>query len=145
MTNTIENNKLIAEFMGNFDGWDYKLFDTGTWEFQTPDFLMATISFKSIKPTEFFTTTIFKSYEVKFHLDWNWLMEVVDKIDFKTTMKNDDYFQVTIGKHQTSIIRKNKISIPYLNEQIVGEGESKIEATYNACISFIKWYNKNKN
>ena len=56
--------------------------------------------------------------------DWNWLMEVVEKIfkDFYKLNSCPIYLKMNIEKA--------------LNEV-------NIEAVYNACVEFIKWYNQN--
>ena len=112
---TIENNKIIAEFMNlNL----YKSF----W-------------YKSNIATE---KQICKENNLKFHSDWNWLMEVVEKIesldcviDFKITI---EYVEI-IARMGKGIVFKNCIfDIDYCT--------TKREAIYNACVEFIKWYNK---
>lgn len=132
---TIEQqNAIISEFMGQFDGWDFKMFETGTWEFQTPEILRTLIPFKSnsIK-TECFSTTIFKSYEVKFHTSWDWLMAVVEKIE----KYNDSCALVIIEDERCHIDTQNGFSVD-------STSESKILSTYNAVCQFIEWYNANK-
>ena len=71
-----------------------------------------------------------------YRYDWNWLMEVVMKIkasDFATLLEN-----------KSSIVFKEcydyerKIELCFEREIIT------IEAVYNACLEFIKWYNKQK-
>ena len=69
---------------------------------------------------------------LKYHSDWNWLMEVVEKIE-------------SIGF--TFETKKNWARITRKGENIIlrwEEDKTKIEAVYNACIEFIKWYNENK-
>ena len=56
--------------------------------------------------------------KLKYHLSWDWLMPVVEKIE-----------QVHEGVPQELI----KLSL-----------FSTIDEVYNAIIEFIKWYNKNK-
>ena len=63
---------------------------------------------------------------------WNWLMEVVEKIESIA-----DYIVVDICGHVCKI--------GGLTDQfIIGTGDSKMEAVYNCCVSFVKWYNLNK-
>jgi hypothetical protein len=63
-----------------------------------------------------------------FHNDWGWLMQVVEKIE-----SLDLYSRVGIEKHSCKISQNN-----YFNIEI---GRSKIEAVYNSCVVFVKWYN----
>ena len=102
-----ENNKIIAEFMK----WDilndmtYSKATKGKWV---------------------------ELDKLKFHSNWNWLMEVVEKIE-------------SIGF--TFETKKNWARITRKGENIIlrwEEDKTKIEAVYNACIEFIKWYNEQK-
>ena len=72
-----------------------------------------------------------------FHSDWNWLMEVVEKIE--SILPDDSIIT----------IEYKNCFIPVLDDEepftIEGGGKTKIEAVYNACLEFIKWYNENKN
>ena len=100
-----ENNKLIAEFINlNL----YKSF----WH-------------KSNIATE---KQICKENNLQFHSDWNWLMEVVEKIESLG-------YRIEIVKHICRIYLSNKETI------IISENTPKIEAVYNAVVEFIKWYN----
>ncbi len=77
-----------------------------------------------------------KLENLKFQSDWNYLMEVVEKIE-------------RLGYHirfyWNSGIKKNVCFIEkeYNSYNYIGNGLSikKIEAVYNACLEFIKWYN----
>ena len=59
--------------------------------------------------------------------DWNWLMEVVEKIE---SIKGT---QIFINGISCEIMFKGRVISKHFN--------TKIEAVYNACIEFIKWYN----
>ena len=100
------SNKIIAEFMGYIKHTQTKAYLT--------------------------TDGYFHERDLKFHKDWNWLMEVVEKIE-------------SIGF--TFETKKNWARITRKGENIIlrwEEDKTKIEAVYNACIEFIKWYNENK-
>ena len=106
--NTTENNKIIVEFMK----WDilndmtYSKATKGKWV---------------------------ELDKLKFHSNWNWLMEVVEKIeemaDWSLELLTTDKkaYQMLIHLSNTNVIV-----------------ETKIEAVYNACVEFIKWYNEQK-
>ena len=96
---TTENNKLIAEFM------EHK----PTFEVYIDDVL----------------TTLERPIK-NYNSDWNWLMEVVEKIE-----SLDIYYNEYID-YNSSMFASGKIEL-----------STKIEAVYNACVEFIKWYNKN--
>ena len=108
---TIENNKLIAEFLS------VKIHPCETIE-----------NFKFLPIEE---RGLYNGYfidELKYHEDWNWLMEVVEKIESLG-------YRIEIVKHICRIYLSNKETI------IISENTPKIEAVYNAVVEFIKWYN----
>lgn len=134
--NITENNKIIAEFMGlrkvicvrNENGkyFDYQLND----------------KFILIKEEEIQIESnngiclVSKDYifaeDLIFHLDWNWLMEVVEKIESLG-------FFFEIKRNWVKITKKREIRVIRWEQD-----KNKIEATYNACVEFIKWYNQQK-
>ena len=129
--NTQENNKLIAEFMGVFDK------------------ILSTQNIHSWSDAPFYYTTENSkekvieniSNYVKYDTDWNWLMSVVEKIESIVWEEiNDTSFNVTIGATSYCVIQDNNGGMI----EIIGEGKSKLESVYNACVEFVKWYNKNK-
>ena len=80
--------------------------------------------------------------DLAFHHDWNWLMEVVEKIESLPTMKDNGNFFFEI--HQDSVTVFNSTRMDIIIE-VIGQG-SRINNTYQAVIEFIQWYNKqNKN
>lgn len=69
-----------------------------------------------------------------YHGNWNTLMPVVEKIE-----RLFDVGDFVINAAGVSIVmEKDGIYYAY------SESDSKIEATWLACIAFIKWYNKQK-
>ena len=103
MENIMENNKLIAEFMG--------------YEIQKD-------------PTERFFGRYkspigvwHKEIDLSFHHDWNWLMEVINKITTTEEFKDEYEF--------------NQLFWETFNQLDIDE-------IYTQVISFIKWYNENK-
>ena len=123
MENIIENNKLIAEFLN----WE---FDDLSETFETP-FL------KLVEPQAFgdeqFSCKL-QDFELEFHSDWNWLMQVVEKIE--NLSKEGETYMFSITKFSARVTYKGSriVDLPIDN--------TKIEAVYNACIEFIKWYNE---
>ena len=134
--NTTENNKLIAEFMEfkqckgirsasgkYFDYWAKENFSCIEEQ---------EIQIESEWGYGLVEQDLLFAEQLKFHKDWNWLMEVVEKIE-------------SIGF--TFETKKNWARITRKGENIIlrwEEDKTKIEAVYNACIEFIKWYNENK-
>ena len=103
-----QNNKIIAEFME----WEIKIYSTPISDIITPYGQLT-------------------EKQLKFHSDWNWLMEVVEKIE---SLENHGF---TIYRKTTNI---NGLPIELANTKKA----TKIEAVYNACLEFIKWYNEQK-
>lgn len=103
--NTTENNKLLAEFMGYIDN--------GCSE---EGFL--------ISPITNYDEDI---CELKYHSDWNWLMQVVEKIE---SFKGDK--DVIHWSRNNRTIFDLKLT------------ECKIQTVYKACTEFVKWHNENR-
>ena len=122
--NTTENNKIIAEFLE----WKFKpKFDCYVVPFNYVDYLDGTPFINKICHVE----------NLQFNSDWNWLMVVVEKIESLHESNN-----VLIGTNITYVQIHNKVR----NEQetFKGVADTKNEAVYNACVTFIEWYNKQK-
>ena len=122
MDNITENNKLIAEFLVKTEGGLVKLEEN----------IFSTIDEFAI-PDDYLTLK-----DLKYHKNWNLLMEVVEKIE------SLDHCQIDISLNWCRIGYKgtffNYDSRDYFKEI------TKIESVYTACIEFIKWYNEqNKN
>ena len=129
----MENNKLIAEFMGDY-------FDTG------------------LEPAYYIRYN--KEYKIEdsqFHKSWDWLMPVVEKIeslDLKEygyqwegidgkTEYNNGSICVEIEQDRCWIYMNLSLD-PFhtFNEKSRGvEFPTKIEATYAAVVEFIEYYN----
>ena len=101
---TTENNKLIAEFM---EYPKHKI-----------DFVGKRLNFENSKHNTY-------------HKDWNWLMQVVEKIESLG-------YRVTIVRHIC------RIDLTEESKLIISENIKKIEAVYTVCFKFIQWYNQNK-
>ena len=98
---TEEKNKLIADFMRIDVAFD------GTF---------------SINPM-----TKYGDWEkIKYDTDWNWLMEVVDKI-YEMDLYYDRYID-----YNSSMISDGKINLG-----------TRINRVYEQVVEFIKWYNEN--
>lgn len=100
-----ENNKIIAEFMGYIDN--------GCSE---EGFL--------INPITNYDEDI---NELKFHSDWNWLMEVVEKIESKG-------FDVHIN---TCVCRITDVGEDRFEDIETFNSNSKLQAVYQAVLEFI--------
>lgn len=99
------DNKLIAEFLG--------------YSQPHPDYPDTTYWYKK----DFPPLTI-----LSFDSDWNWLMQVVEKIESLGVVVE---------------IRENVCYIETTPNDYYSELETtKIQAVYKACVEFIKWYNE---
>ena len=105
-----ENNKLIAEFMG----------------YEVEQDLYGGIPVTGMKTITSTTDTL------KFHNNWNWLMEVVEKIESLGYWLNRINGDVWIVNNNDKVIINNSMH------------QGGIEASYNAVVDFIKWYNIEK-
>jgi hypothetical protein len=137
----IEGNKLIAEFMYPNAKEEY-----ASGEIEIEDGL-----FKK-------GMLIFGHYDqMRYHMSWDWLMPVVEKIE-NIDIRNNGYdfpkvkflgdcveiFAYATYRGKT-IYWKNWHSINGTNHPHVNQTDSKLKAVYIAVVEFIKWYNKNKN
>ena len=115
--NTTENNKLIVQFM------ELKPIKVNT------DFYALAKNHVHVSGKN--TDIVISGFSecAKYNSDWNWLMEVVEKIE---------------GLNYKVIIQNNNCTIEMiiLDDIVIYENSTKTEAVYNACIEFIKWYNQ---
>jgi hypothetical protein len=126
--NIVNGNVSIAKFMGfkmkpvrgkNKDyEYEYWCFDPAS-----PVPVKKDVFFGTLKDTPYedmFLQQIIRFGEYPFHKDWNWLMPVIEKCKF------------------TDKLAYKGSSIEYALSTL------QIEAVWNACVAFIKWYNKEK-
>lgn len=116
-----ENKKSIAEFLGAREVYD------GEFE------MYGIIEVINDGEDE---QHFFKPDEMPFDSDWNWLMEVVERIEI------DNSIEFYICQQRVNIAHNTDDSIEtFIIVDITG---TKKQAVYNACVEFIKWYNLNK-
>lgn len=115
-TEIIEGNELIAEFMG----------------VETRE-ETATLHKRFLINERFYA-----AQNLKYHLDWNWLMPVVEKIE-SIKFNGQTRFPVAI---EDKICAIADISYPSdVDEYIVNiQVGKKIEAAWTAIVEFVKWY-----
>ncbi len=95
---------------------------------------MKTIEQKNRMIAEFIGKEIYQYHHESFyHSSWDWLMPVVEKIE----NYNSGSTLVIIEDERCHLDTQN-------NFEIDSVGHTKIEATYNAVVQFIEWYNENK-
>ena len=110
----METNKLIAEFLGYTQ--------------PHPDYPGTTYWYK--KDREPLTVLLFDT-------NWNWLMEVVEKIQLNSKKFGTVTFY-GLGRTKIDCYNNEQIS----NRIDILDQKYGIAPTYKACIEFIKWYNK---
>ena len=137
MKNIVENNKLLAEFLE----FEKVKFLNGCYTFIIPDYLSHG-EYKNLTLEDNKEVVAWDVEYLIFHKDWNWLMKVVEKIH---SMQS---YGVLINPNGTYIQDEDDkvICITFKNEEVNGEviSSSNIEATFNCCVEFVKWLNKNK-
>jgi hypothetical protein len=126
MNISIENNKLIAEFMG-----------------------LTVIDKKDITEKTDVTKYSVTEYQ-QYHKSWDWLIPVVEKIEQTITIDKDFNEHHDLQVSWRVIIYDGTCEI-YYSSMCYGqtlkfsrESTTKLEATYKAVVEFIKWYNENK-
>ena len=79
---------------------------------------------------------------LKFHNDWNWIMPVFDKIE---SMRLDFYVQsITFYSRSCLICTNIATKARELPINFRGEGDSRIEATWNALVQYCEWFLNSK-
>jgi len=123
--NTTEKNILIAEFMGMiYDNHNDQ--PNKYWELTDEQ------NFVSQKPYP-------QHKDLKFHSDWNWLMQVVEKIE----SLGEGIYQVDILQEGCRINERCKTKFD-LTVSKLSAGTTKIQAVYAAYVELIQWLNENK-
>jgi hypothetical protein len=122
MKNTIENNKLIAEFMG-------ELVVPSQGIYLIPNTM-------NLIHNDELTHLQFVVNDLKYHKSWDWLMPVVEKINVMDSYR----FTVTIMSSDTQIY-DNENCEDAVNITCEFNCDETIKSVYKAVVEFIKWYN----
>jgi hypothetical protein len=118
---TTENNKIIAEFM------EVKIVEEVY-------YILSQFTYCNLE-TDFCTRDQYNAKDLKYDSDWNWLMEVVEKIESLEFYVRTDYNDVYVINDDSDIIIDNPMQ----------EGKpNKKSLVYAVCVEFIKWYNEQK-
>ena len=123
----MENNKLIAEFMGGVLSSVPNLINLP----QT----RGDANIHSVKGSEVLpngTYSVHRLSELKYHSSWDWLMPVVDKIESLG-------YEFFIVEDRIKIAHNTDHSTETIIDFTLGG--SKRDATYQAVVEFIKQYN----
>ena len=131
MDNITENNKLIAEFMGYVKNCTDKDFT-----FYTHPDGKGIIIQSHYDCDRFISHKLMEARGFIFNRSWDWLMPVVEKIESLGYS-----LEIKLTWCRIKQIENGSVIILRWEEDI-----TKIEAVYNVCVEFIKWYNEqNKN
>lgn len=111
---TLEGNKLIAEFDGKINEGLFWYTPTENWGRDGLQFTR-------------------KDKRLKYHLSWDWLMPVVQKIESLG-------YCVSIFRGCCDI-EPREINQPDFEGIETGGGKPKIDSTWQSVVKFIQWYN----
>lgn len=112
-----EQNKMIAEFLGIIPNvFDKEQYISSKW----PNKLYA------------------KPYEMEYHTSWDWLMQVVEKIE------RLGYDSRICGNNSDGGFLCDFVDAENNETACAVSYGSKIEAVYSAVTDFITWYNTTK-
>ena len=112
----MNNNKLIAEFMG--------------WDIKSPTSMPRNLHLSNLELDNG------EVWAYKFHTSWDWLMPVVEKIECTHDDKGDCF---------NVMMEAFECTISGLGLTLCLNGHTKMDATYKAIVEFIKQYNNEKN
>lgn len=100
--------------------------------------------------TELITQTHVRCSEMLYHESWDWLMVVVEHIEFLDATEDEREYYFQTDSASTHFKSKCLDTDPYKQyKSIIGQHlhedkGSRFEATYKASLEFIKWYKENK-
>jgi hypothetical protein len=144
----LEYNKRCAEFLKgmiyirsfpeSLFNHNYKI-DTSS--FEKPFSKELTVKINSFQSGDVVLGYMVLLSKLKFHSDWNWIMEVVEAIEklntFSTAIHSDLSDIYINDEHKMFIFKEHEI--------IIGEnGKTKKQAVVEAINQFLIWYKKNK-
>jgi hypothetical protein len=75
------------------------------------------------------------THELRYDTNWNWLMHVVDKIESLGS-------PVFISSNSCTIYERVDFSTNRGDWFVQEYDHTKIDATWKACVAYIKWYNE---
>ena len=132
---TLEGNKLIAEFMGFI------------WEEKYNGYYKPNPKWTALGKEKSWIEKIDGEKRLKYDSSWDWLMPVIDKINIG--LRTDCLGYVDIKATEISSYSPGCLSrkLPAFSFTLNGKrfnGKEKLEAVWLAVIEFIKWYNQNK-
>lgn len=79
--------------------------------------------------------------QLVYHRDWNWMMEVVDRID-GMDLGPGNFYDISINEDYTDVCKWDDDS--KMRQISTGEGETRKQNTFKAIVDFIKIYNNDQ-
>jgi hypothetical protein len=139
----LENNKLIARFMGYTDTSDeFKIKWLDVQDMERVNKAGRKYIPILIKNKGLVSEQILFEDSMQYHSSWNWLMLVIGKIQKLYDSKDKFGALIDITTTHIEIICKD---FHYVDDKIENNWiPFDIERVYKAVIEFIKWYNSNK-
>ena len=122
----MSNNKLIAEFMGYPPMTD--AVDDRTIAYDVGGSIMNINNTHNENDDN-----VFHPDDMKFHISWDWLIPVIEKIECTHDDKGDCF---------NVMMEAFECTISGLGLTLCLNGHTKMDATYKAVVEFIKEYNK---
>lgn len=86
----------------------------------------------------------YKADQLLFHSDWNWLMDVIEKVENLSFKKGRHfYLHVTQSSVQIRVDRMEESTfyLPLGKWGTYGNSDKRT-AIYKSCLEFINWYNQ---
>lgn len=124
-------NKKCAEFLGIIT-------DNGYW-----------IEFEKTMPNNLVGNYSKRHHidQLCFHSDWNWIMEIVGRIEDIQTVGQRVYFTISpfeISVYCSGVLEKNLYQLNFKLDGRHFKGDQKTEAVVHAIWEFLNWYNTQK-
>lgn len=123
MKNIVENNKLIAEFMG--------FVADKSFEVKLADGINTSYYYRK-------DDVVHLPERMRYNSSWDWLMGVIEKIESLPAMEDNGNFFFEIHQDSVTVFNSTRMDIVI---EVIGQG-SRINNTYKAVIEFIQWYNQ---
>jgi hypothetical protein len=121
-------NQIVVKFMGGLYNVHSEMYGIGKAQFVTygskKDLVMA--------------QKHYKVEELQYHSSWDWLNEVIDRIERKYGYATELKTVIADSKTQYSFRITDSRSIPLYDEVLIGD--EKMKVVYDSVVAFIKWF-----
>jgi len=84
----------------------------------------------------------FKQRQLKYHSDWNWIHQAIEKIeDFYTINGEEIEFRVVQYEDEVLIVAKYQSKRWENIVEVLSNGDGKLKNTHEAVYQFVVWHN----